>query len=310
MIKPTFLELRHLKTLIALKETGSVSLAAKQVHLTQSALSHQIKQLEEQYDLIMFERKTQPIHFTPAGERLIKLAHDILPKVAEAELDLVRVKQGEVGELRIAVECHTCFDWLMPAMDSFRKNWGLVELDIVSGFHTDTVGLLLSHRADWAVVAEKENNSDIIYKPLFAYEMVGICSKDHPLAHQAVWNAEDFANETLIHYPVPDDMLDLLRKVLHPAGINPNRRTSELTIAIIQLVASKRGIAALPYWAVKPYLERGYVVARKITEAGLYSNLYGAIRETDQHIAYIEDFHKTVTEESFATLPDLLRLES
>lgn len=308
-MKPIFLELRHLKTIQALKESGSVSLAAKRVHLTQSALSHQIKLLEEQYDLTLFERKTQPIHFTVAGERLVQLAYEILPKVMEAELDLARIKQGEVGELKIAVECHTCFDWLMPAMDTFRQGWGLVELDIVSGFHTDTVGLLLTHRADWAVVSEMEETLGIAYKPLFSYEMVAICSKDHPLAQKAIWEPEDFCNETLIHYPVPDDMLDLLRKVLFPAGINPPRRTSELTIAIIQLVASKRGIAALPYWAVKPYLESGYVVARRITEKGLYSNLYAAIRESDLDKAYITDFHDTVKAESFATLPDLLVLE-
>lgn len=308
-MKPIFLELRHLKTLLALKESGSVSLAAKRVHLTQSALSHQIKLLEEQYELTLFERKTQPLRFTPAGERLVKLAYEILPKVAEAELDLARVKQGEVGELRIAVECHTCFDWLMPAMDSFRQNWALVELDIVSGFHTDTVGLLLSHRADWAVVSEAEETDGIIYRPLFSYEMVGICAKDHPLAGKEVWGAEDFKDETWITYPVPDDMLDLLRKVLRPAGIMPTRRTSELTIAIIQLVASKRGIATLPYWAVKPYLERGYVVARKITQNGLYSNLYGAYRENDQHFTYLNDFHNTVKSQSFATLPGLSVLE-
>lgn len=308
-MKPIFLELRHLKTLIALKESGSVSLAAKRIHLTQSALSHQIKLLEDQYELPLFERKTQPIRFTPAGERLIKLGYEILPKVMEAELDLVRVKQGEVGELRIAVECHTCFDWLMPAMDKFRQSWSLVELDIVSGFHTDTVGLLLTHRADWAVVSNMEETTGVIYKPLFSYEMVAICSKDHPLANKDIWDAEDFRHETLIHYPVPDDMLDLLRKVLLPKGINPARRTSELTIAIIQLVASKRGVAALPYWAVRPYLERGYVVARKITEQGLYSNLYGAIRESDAEMAYISDFHHTVQSESFGSLPDLLVLK-
>lgn len=308
-MKPIFLEIRHLRTLVALRESGSVSLAAKRVHLTQSALSHQIKLLEDQYDLTLFERKSSPIRFTQAGERLIKLAYDILPQVIEAELDLARVKQGEVGEVRVAVECHTCFDWLMPAMDTFRQHWPLVELDIVSGFHTDTVGLLLSHRADLAIVSEVEENSSIICKPLFSYEMVGICSKDHPLAAKDVWEAEDFKDETLITYPVPDDMLDLLRKVLNPAGIKVTRRNSELTIAIIQLVASRRGVAALPYWAVKPYLDRGYVVARKITQQGLYSNLYGAIREADIALAYLNDFHDTVIAQSFATLPGLMVLE-
>ena len=232
-----------------------------------------------------------------------------MPKVVEAERDLARVKQGDAGELRIAVECHTCFDWLMPAMDSFRKHWPLVELDIVSGFHTDAVGLLLSHRADWAVVQEVEENPGIVYKPLFSYEMVGLCAKDHPLATKDIWQAEDFIDQTLITYPVPDDMLDLLRKVLHPKGINPTRRTSELTIAIIQLVASKRGVAALPFWAAKPYLDRGYIVARKITDQGLHSNLYAAFREADAQVAFVDDFYETVKAQSFSTLPELSVLE-
>ncbi|WP_011609209.1 LysR family transcriptional regulator [Histophilus somni] len=308
-MKPIFLELRHLKTLIALKETGSVSLAAKRVYLTQSALSHQIKLLEEQYQLPLFERKSHPLRFTAAGERLIKLANEILPKVMETERALSRIKQGEAGELKIAVECHTCFDWLMPAMDNFRQHWPLVELDIVSGFHTDAIGLLLSHRADWAVVSEIEETPGIIHKPLFSYEMVGLCAKDHPLARKEVWQAEDFVEQTLITYPVPDDMLDLLRKVLHPKGINPSRRTSELTIAIIQLVASKRGVATLPFWAVKPYLDRGYVVARKITDEGLYSDLYGAFRETDNDVAFIDDFYEIIKSQRFSILPGLSILE-
>lgn len=309
LMKPIFLELRHLKTLLALKETGSVSSAAQRIYLTQSALSHQIKALEDQYGLPLFERKSNPLRFTAAGDRLIQLANDILPKVVAAERDLSRVKQGEAGELRIAVECHTCFDWLMPAMDSFRQHWPLVELDIVSGFHTDTVGLLLTNRADWAVVSEIEENDDIVHKPLFSYEMVGICAKDHPLANKEVWEAEDFAEQTWITYPVPDDMLDLLRKVLKPAGITPQRRTSELTIAIIQLVASKRGVAALPFWAAKPYLDRGYVVARKITRQGLQSDLYCAYRKEDAESAYLDDFYETVKTQSFSTLPGLSVLE-
>ena len=308
-MKPTFLELRHLRTLLALKETGSVSMAAKRVYLTQSALSHQIKLMEEQFGLLLFERKSNPLRFTAAGDRLIRLANEILPKVVDAERELARVKHGDAGQLRIAVECHTCFDWLMPAMDEFRQHWSLVELDIVSGFHTDPVGLLLSHRADWAIVSDVEQNDDVLFKPLFSYEMVGICSKDHPLANKEVWQSEDFAEETWVTYPVPDDMLDLYRQVLKPKGINPPRRTTELTIALIQLVASRRGIATVPYWAALPYLEKGYVVARKITEEGLYSNLYAAIRKEDANLAYIEDFHQTVKAQSFSTLPGLSVLE-
>lgn len=299
------LELRHLRTLLALAETGSVSQAAARVFLTQSALSHQIKALEAHYGMSLFERKTQPLRLSPAGERLLALARETLARVADAERDLARLRQGEAGELRIAVECHTCFDWLMPAMDVHRRHWPAVELDIVSGFHADPVGLLLTRRADLAITSEAEEQDGVRFAPLFAYEMVAIAACDHALAHKRVWDAADFAGETLIHYPVPDAMLDLVRKVLKPAGVNPARRTSELTVAIIQLVASRRGVAALPYWAVKPYLERGYVAAARIGEGGLQSELYAALRDDDAGLAYMDDFLTTVREQSFATLPGL-----
>lgn len=305
----SIIELRHLKTLLALEETGSVSLAAKRVFLTQSALSHQIRALENHYDTPLFERKSAPLRFTPAGERLLRLARELLPQVAAAERDLVRITEGEAGELRLAVECHTCFDWLMPAMGEFRPMWPQVELDIVSGFQADPVGLLLQHRADLAIVSEAEKQNGIRFRPLFAYEMVGICAQDHPLAAKAVWEAEDFAGETLITYPVSDEMLDLPKKVLLPKGINPPRRHSELTIAIIQLVASKRGIAALPYWTVMPYLEKGYVVQRQITADGLQSKLYAAIRTEDTDKSYLDNFCQIVRERGFADLPGLSELE-
>jgi LysR family transcriptional regulator for metE and metH len=299
------LELRHLKTLLALAECGSVSQAAKRVFLTQSALSHQLKALEDHYGLALFERKTQPLRFTPAGERLLALAREVSGLVAGAERDMARLREGEAGELRIAVECHTCFDWLMPAMDAFRQHWPAVELDIVSGFHADPVGLLLTRRADLAICSEAEPQDGVVYQPLFAYEMVLIMAKDHPLAAKPVWQADDLASETLIHYPVPDVMLDLVRKVLKPAGVNPARRTSELTVAIIQLVASRRGVAAMPFWAVKPYLDRGYIASARIGESGLQSELYAALRQDDALLAYMRDFLHTVREQSFATLPGL-----
>ncbi|AUH53507.1 LysR family transcriptional regulator [Chromobacterium sp. ATCC 53434] len=304
------LELRHLRSLLALAESGSVSQAAQRVYLTQSALSHQLKQLETAYGLPLFERKTQPLRFTPAGERLLLLARELLARVAAAERDLARIRQGGDGELRVAVECHTCFDWLMPAMDQFRQHWPAVELDIVSGFHADPVGLLLSDRADLAIVSEAEAQAGVAHLPLFSYEMVAIAAREHPLADRPVWRAEDFAGETLIHYPVADEMLDLLRKVLSPAGVDPARRTAELTIAIIQLVASRRGVAALPYWAVQPYLDRGYVVARRIGGDGLHSELYAALREADAERAYMQDFVETVRASSFATLPGLSPLQA
>lgn len=298
----SLLELRHLRTLLALAECGNVSAAARRLSLTQSALSHQLKTLENHYGCALVDRRRQPLTLTAAGERLLTLARSVLPQVQQAERELARIAQGEAGQLRIAVECHTCFDWLMPAMDDFRGHWPEVELDIVSGFHADPVGLLLSRHADLAVVSMPEDEAAVAYHPLFGYEMVALLARDHPLAGKPWLSAADFARDTLITYPVPDEKLDVIWRVLRPAGINPPRRTTELTVAMVQLVASRRGVAALPFWAVKPYLERGYVQALPIGEHGLRSELYAATRADDAGLAYLEDFLVTVRELSFATL--------
>ncbi|CAL1239124.1 LysR family transcriptional regulator [Candidatus Methylocalor cossyra] len=307
-MKPSLLELRHLQTLLALVETGTLSRAAVRLCLTQSAVSHQIKQLEQHYGVSLFERKSQPLRLTPAGRRLHTLAEGVLRLVGEAERDLARIAQGEAGQLRIAVECHTCFDWLMPAMDQFREHWPEIELDLVSGFHPDPLALLLENRAELVVVSEPQPRQGLVFHPLFRFEIVGLVSKQHPYASRAFLRPEDFAEETLISYPVPEDMLDIVRKVLKPRGLEPKRRTAELTVAILQLVASRRGIAALPNWTVQSYVERGYVVAKPIGQKGLWSELYAATTATMAALAYLADFLEIVKTTSFRNLSGLLPL--
>jgi LysR family transcriptional regulator for metE and metH len=306
----SILDLRHLRTLLALLESGSVSRAAALQNVTQSALSHQLKALEEHYGLTLFERKSAPVAFTPAGRRLLELAQDVIPAVDKAERDIARLTGHGAGKLRIAVECHTCFDWLMPSMDALRLRWPEVEQDIVSGFQSDPVGLLHQDRADVAIVSEVDaDERDVRVYPLFEFDIVAILPLGHPLLARDHLVAADFADQTLITYPVPDEMLDLVRQVLRPAGVEPPRRTTELTVAMLQLVASGRGFAALPLWAVQTYLQRGYVAQQRIGEGGLTGRLYAVTRqakgETGRDDAYLEDFVQVMRETSLRTLPGI-----
>ncbi len=305
----SILELRHLRTLVALRDTGNLSRAAQLLNLTQSALSYQLKALEDQYGTTLFERKSQPVVFTAPGQRLLRVADAVLPQLAEAERDVRRLVDGAAGSLRIAVECHTCFDWLMPAMDALRERWPEIELDIVSGFQADPVALLHQDRAELAIVSDlDEAETGIVVHPLFEFEIVALLPKGHPLLARPHLEAADFAGHTLITYPVPDDMLDLVRRVLKPAGIEPPRRTTELTVAMLQLVASGRGLAALPLWAVSGYLERGYIASQRIGPAGLTGRLYAATSERLADKPYVSDFVQVMRETSLVTLPGVTLL--
>jgi len=285
------LEIRHLETLLALAECGSLSKAAARLFLTQSALSHQLKSLESHYGAAVVEKNTRPLRFTAIGQRLLSLAKVVLPQVAEAGRDVARLAQGHAGPLRVAVQCHNCFDWLMPAMDAYRSLWPEVELDIISGFVVDPLPLLDRGEAELAVIHDRqESQPHVVFSPLFRYESVALMSPRHPLAAPPFLEAVDFAAETLITYPVPDEMLDVMKHLLTPAQVNPKRRTAELTVAILQLVASGRGIAALPSWTVGNYIERGYVVSRPIGPDGLRCELYAATTRAGAEAAYIKEF--------------------
>lgn len=284
------IELRHLRSLLAIAETGKLSAAAARVHLTQSALSHQVRALEEHYGIALFQRTGAGLRYTPAGQRLLQLARETVHAVAGADRDLARLKGDARGELRIALECHTCFDWLMPVMDEFRKRWPEVEVDLVSGFHSDPVGLLKSEKAELIIGSEKPRGRDYAVMPLFRFEIMAVLPIEHRLRAKRRIDAADLKGETLITYPVPEDRIDLIREVLKPAGIRLSRRTAELTIAVLQLVASRRGIAALPNWGVKNYVDLEYVVAKRIGAKGLWSDLYAVVPRSLAGKAYVIEF--------------------
>ena len=289
------LEIRHLQTLIALADTGTLAKAAERVFVTQSALSHQLKALEVHYGVPLFERNTKPLRFTQAGKRLLALAREVVTLTADAEREVLQWVSGRSGELRVAVECHTCFDWLMPAMDAFREHWPEVELDLVSGFQADPITLVEQGLADFAVVHDRPaRRAGIVTEHLFSYQTLAILGPQHAYAGKAYLQPRDFASEVLISYPVDEEMLDVVRHFLAPRGVRPKRRNAELTVAILQLVASGRGIAALPEWSVKPYLERGYVVGKPLGAKGLRCELHGAMPESLATKPFMRDFVEKV----------------
>jgi LysR family transcriptional regulator, regulator for metE and metH len=303
------LEIRHLRTLTAIAEAGTISRAADRVHLTQSALSHQLKALESQYGVAMVTRDGQSVKLTEPAQRLVQLAQAVFGEIQAAERDVAKIAAKPVGTLRIALECHTCFEWLMPVMDAFRATWPQVELDLVSGFHANPLALLTENKADMVIGTERKSRRNLVYHPLFRFEILAVLPTDHPLRAKPFLSAPDFSQQTLITYPVPEDRIDLIRYVLKPAGIRVERRTTELTIAILQLVASRRGVAALPSWGISNYLRYGYVIARRIGKKGLWNDLYAVTTRNVARHPFIGDFLDTARRECFTKLDGLLPVQ-
>ncbi|MFJ4292575.1 LysR family transcriptional regulator [Cupriavidus sp. NPDC089707] len=296
------IEVRHFRSLVAIAESGKLATAAERVHVSQSALSHQIKAIEAHYGLPLFDRTRQGLRFTPAGDRLLALAREVLAAVSAADRDIERLKGDTRGELRVVLECHTCFDWLMPVMDEFRRRWPEVEVDLVAGFHADPISLLSEGRADMVIGSQPAVRRGLDVAPLFRFEILAVIANEHRLRNKRRIEAADLDGETLITYPVPEQRIDLIREVLEPAGIRLQRRTAELTVAVLQLVASRRGVAALPNWGVKNYVDHDYVLAKRIGAGGLWSELYATVPAPLARRPYVADFVAIVRDTCAAQL--------
>ncbi len=284
------LEIRHLQMLSTLARLGSLATTAEELNLTASAISHQLKELESHYDITLVNRRTRPVTFTPAGKLMLQLADNILPQVARTKSDIKRLAHGQAGRLRLASECHSCFDWLMPILNVYRKQYGDVELDFASGFEPEPHQMLLDGDIDLLITASDLPIEGIIYQSLFTYESRLVLSPAHRLASQAIITPNDLAEETLIVYPVERTRLDVIAKFLEPADVAPKDvRTTELTAMLIQLVASERGVSALPDWVVGEYEKKGWVVSRPLG-SGVYCQLYAAVREDSLDKAYMSGF--------------------
>lgn len=254
------IEIRHLKTLLALRETGSVVEAAERLFLTQSALSHQLKELETRLGCELFIRKSRPMRFSEAGRRLLQLADEVTLKVKDAERDIQKMLHGESGRLFMAIECHSCFNWLMPTIDQYRNQWPSVELDFSSGFTFDPLTALMQEEIDLVITSDPQALKHIEYVPLFRYEMQIAIARDHALNEKEYLVPDDLVDQMLITYPVDKNRLDVFNQFLTPAQKEPKAiRTSELTVMMVQLVTTGRGVCALPNWVLAEYVEKGLI---------------------------------------------------
>jgi LysR family transcriptional regulator for metE and metH len=236
----------HLMQTIAQCE-GNLTHAAERLHLSQPAISKQVKQLEEQLSLILIDRDKRPARLTQAGKQLLMLAEQVLPLVAQAERRLAELREGHHQQLRVAVECDICYDWLMPAMSAYQQLWPSVDMDLVTGQQATSAQLIEADEADFILATQVPTQAHLGAHALFEYELQAIVPIQHPLADKPYLTAADFSRECLLHFPRARMELDLFRQVLIPAGVEPaTTRTHHLAAGLMQLVAAAKGIAASP----------------------------------------------------------------
>ena len=273
------IEFRHLRTIRAIHEAGGVARAADLLNTTQSALSHQIKGLEEQTGVELFIRKSKPIRLSAAGQRLLIFANKILPEIDALQSEFEDLRAGKTGRLHIAIECHACFEWLFPVLEKFRQKWPDVDIDIKPGLAFEALPALQKENVDLVISSDPEKIPGITFTHLFDYQAFFLSSAKHPLSKKKWIEASDFEKETLITYPVERSRLDIFSQLLIPNKVEPAHiRQAELTSIILLLVASDRGVTVLPDWVIAEVRNNSDYAIIPLNKSGIQRGLFAATR--------------------------------
>ncbi|MBW9334767.1 MULTISPECIES: LysR family transcriptional regulator [Herbaspirillum] len=281
----------HLSIVQEVERQGSLTAAAGVLHVTQSALSHSMKKLEQQLGTDIWLREGRHLRLTQAGQYLLAVANRVLPQLNLAEERLRQFAQGERGALRIGMECHPCYQWLLKVVSPYLAAWPDVDVDVKQKFQFGGIGALFGYEIDLLVTPDPLDKPGLVFEPVFDYEQVLVVAADHPLAGVDYVKPKQLNNEVLVTYPVPVDRLDIYTQFLAPAGIVPRRhKTIETTDIMLQMVASGRGVAALPRWLVLEYAEQMEIVPVRLGKQGIAKHIYLGARESDVEIDYLRAF--------------------
>lgn len=281
----------HLEIIRAIDRLGSVTAAAESLYVTQPALSHSIRKLEDSLGLKIWNREGRSLRLTQGGEHLLAVANRLLPQFERAEQQLQQFAQGERGTLRIGMECHPCYQWLLKIAAPFLDAWPDIDLDVIQKFQFGGIDALYGHDIDILVTPDPLKKQGLLFEPVFDYEQVLVVGKDHPLVKVKHVDPEQLADEILITYPVSVDRLDIYSRFLTPAGVIPKRhKLIETTDIILQMVACGRGVAALPRWLVKEQQARFEIFPVRLGKAGIDKQIFLGLRKKETEIDYMSAF--------------------
>lgn len=285
------LERSHLALIRAVVAHGTLTRAADALFLSQSALSHAARKLEEQVGTPLWVKEGRSLRLTQAGRLLYHLAESLLPRFEHAENQLRHYAAGGQGLLRIGMECHPCYQWLLRVVAPYLAAWPRVDVDVKQQFQFKGVAALYAYEIDILITPDPVFGERLVFTPVFDYEQVLVVAQSHPLARQTDVQPEQLTDETLITYPVGIDRLDIYTQFLTPAGIAPrHHRQIETTDIMLQMVESGRGVTALPRWLVEENMQRFAVVPLRLGPHGVAKQIFLGFREGEDEVDYLRGF--------------------
>jgi len=295
-----YLEIKHLRMLCTIAETGNMTKAASRLFLSQSALSQQLKDIESKLQVDLFFRTRKSMLLTPIGKKLLESAQQVIQTIDDAELEIAKIVLGESGELKVGIQCVFCYKWLPGVIRIFQKKFPNIELEL-GGSH-DLVDELENKKFDFIITAGVKMDERFICKTLFADQLVCIMPVEHSLSSRSYVRFEDFSRFNLISH-AEKEASRFYQHYLKSRGVEPKRfMTVGQPHAIVEMVASGFGLGVFPRWAICSSLETNCIAARPIGKSGLPVTWYAAFLKNSQIQVYQQEFINIISKQKIDAL--------
>jgi len=285
------MEIKYLKLVRTIAEEGNISNSADRLFLTQSALSHQLREIEERLGFKIFIRSRNNWKLTAEGKELYNLSKTVLSEIDDKLLKIKQIREGTGGVIRVSSECYTFYHGL----PTFIQKMGILypEIDIrmlIEGTH-HPVSKLLSKELDICLTTTRPTNESLSVLELFEDEVFGIMHEENELADKPVLDAVDFSTQHLIIHSYPLETVSVYEHFLKPNKVDPTKITAiPLTEVALEMVGANMGITCLPKWALKSFNLPESLVFKSLGASGLKRKHYLVYRSEDKSMKYIMDF--------------------
>lgn len=285
------MEIKYFRLIKTIEEEGSIANSADKLFLTQSALSHQLKELEQRLGFKVFYRKRHGWQLTDEGRELYQLGTVILEQLERGLHNIEQIRAGSAGRLRLSTECYSFYHGLAPFIQKMGVLYPNIHIDLRIEATHQPIAKLLSHDIDLALVTAPPKDAALHHIKLYEDEIFALMHREHPLHALEFLTPEAVANAHLIIHSLPLETVSVYTQFLQPKGLRPTQLTAiPLTEIALELVAANMGITCLPKWALRPFHHSEELVLKPLGPRGLRRTHYLAIRQADRHKHYINDF--------------------
>lgn len=298
------LEVRHLQLVSTVAAVGGLTKAGHHLHLSQSALSHQLRDVETRLGTPLFLRVGKRMVPTAAGERLVKSAQEILEALASAERAIHLFAGGERGRLRVIVAGYASYRWLPSVLKRYREIHPKIEVQIPEPAAPDAAGDVLAGTVDVAIGPGNVDDHRLHIEPLVRDEVVLAVPADHRLAACPFADVADLGGEPIL-VDASERGSGVYREIIAAAGLRlrsgqgsvPGNLVIAETSATLELIQAGFGIAIVGRWVIEPQVRAGTLRAVRITRKGVWCRWSALMLKSVATAPHVRDFVALVARE-------------